>query len=83
MVNTVGRVLKSSKVKLEGKFQLKIDAGTTATASTGSANSAALQVNIVENTAEFAIIEVTCGCGSKTRVKCQYNNQPAANQGQE
>jgi hypothetical protein len=83
MVNTVGKVLKSSEVKLEGKFQLKIDADAAPAANAGSANSVALQVNIVENTAEFAIIEVTCSCGSKTRVKCQYNNQPAAAQGQD
>jgi hypothetical protein len=78
MVNTVGRVLKSDKVKLEGKFQLKIDADASPTANSGGANGAALQANIVENTAEYAIIEVICSCGSKTRVKCQYNNQPAA-----
>jgi hypothetical protein len=83
MANTVGQVLKSSEVKLEGKLQLKIDADTTGTANSSSVNNAAPQVNIVENTAEFAIIEVTCSCGSKTRVKCQYNNQPAAAQGQD
>ena len=75
MVNTVGQVLKSSKVKLEGKFQLKIDADSTPAANSGGANNAILQANIVENTAEFAIIEVICSCGSKTRIKCQYNNQ--------
>jgi hypothetical protein len=83
MVNTVGRVLKSSEVKLEGKFQLQIDTDTTDPANSGSVNGSALQVNIVENTAEYAIIEVICSCGSKTRVKCQYNNQPAADQGQD
>lgn len=80
MPHTTGRVLKSSEVKLEGKFQLKIGLGAASTADASIANSATLQANIVENTPEFAIIEVVCSCGAKTHIKCQYNNEQAANQ---
>lgn len=83
MANTAGRILKSGEVKLEGKFQLEIGTNIASSADTGSANTTALQANIVENTAEFVILEVICSCGSKTHIKCQYNNQSAADQGQE
>jgi len=29
-------------------------------------------VNIVENQPEFAVIEITCSCGTKTYIRCEY-----------
>ena len=71
-----GRVLKSSDVKLEGRFRLDANQGVSSSAgerSTASVLSPA-QVRIVENNSEFAVIEVTCGCGVKTHIRCEYAN---------
>ena len=67
-----GRILKSNDVKLQGRFQL--DMAHISTKATKSQNSAlaAPQVRIVEKHSEFAVIEITCSCGTKTHLKCEY-----------
>jgi hypothetical protein len=66
-------ILKGNNVKLEGRFHL--DAGEVAPGPAKEKNgaSATPQVSIVENQPEFAVIEVTCSCGTKTYVRCEYN----------
>ncbi|GAJ11458.1 unnamed protein product, partial [marine sediment metagenome] len=66
MSKTLGHILKSNDVKLEGQLHLNLDQIESAR---GGANS---QVRIVENHPEFAVIEITCSCGTKTRLKCEY-----------
>ena len=72
MAKAAGHILKRSNVKLEGRFHL--DAGEIApgSAKRKDAASATPQVSIVENQPEFAVIEVTCSCGTKTYVRCEY-----------
>ena len=84
MENTTGSVLKSDAVKVEGKFQLGTESTATETATTANTNtpkpnpgSVKTQARIIENNPEFALIELTCSCGTKTHVKCQYNNAGA------
>lgn len=31
------------------------------------------QVQVVEKTDQYAVIQVTCSCGKITNIKCQYN----------
>ncbi|PKL50659.1 MAG: hypothetical protein CVV39_00985 [Planctomycetes bacterium HGW-Planctomycetes-1] len=71
MEKTAGRILRGNEVKLEGSCRL--DAGPAA-ARERSANSLPAQANIVENQPEYALIEVICGCGAKTLIKCEYMN---------
>lgn len=72
MQSQTGHILKGNAVKLEGTFRL--DAGGPPTASPNKTNvtSVPAQARIVENHPEFAVIEVTCRCGEKTNIKCQY-----------
>jgi len=65
-------ILKGNNVKLEGRFHL--DAGEVAPGLAKEKNgaSAAPQVSIVENQPEFAVMEVTCSCGTKTYIRCEY-----------
>ncbi len=72
MAKAAGHILKRSNVKLEGRFHL--DAGEIAPgpAKGKDGASATPQVNIVENQPEFAVIEITCSCGTKTYVRCEY-----------
>lgn len=79
MENTTGSVLKSDAVKVEGTFNLGAESAATATATATSPNtpkanpgSVKTQASIIENNPEFVLIELTCSCGTKTHVKCQY-----------
>lgn len=75
-----GRILKSSDVKLQGRLQLDM-AKVDAEQPTGKKLPlAAPQVRAVEKHPEFAVIEITCSCGTKTLLKCEYaaDEQPAA-----
>lgn len=78
MTNTTGRILKSSEVNLQGRvvldnFQTPQNTAEAKGRDSGSQSLSAPKVRIVENCAEFAIIEITCPCGTKTNVKCEYN----------
>lgn len=81
MEKTAGRIVKSSNVKLEGTFCL--DAGQSASpwAREKNAASVPVQARIVESQPQFAIIEVICGCGAKTQIRCEYINDQSAQQG--
>jgi hypothetical protein len=38
-------------------------------------------VRIAESNSEFAVLEITCSCGSKINVRCEYaNSKPGAEQ---
>ena len=74
MQKAAGHILKGEEVKLEGQFHLDL-AQTGTTAARPNQNRivhAAPNVRIVQNHPEFAIIEVTCSCGTKMNVKCEY-----------
>jgi len=67
MAETVGRILKSEEVKFEGRIQLN-----AARPQSSTRLGRAAQARIVENHPEFAIIEITCCCGARTYLRCQY-----------
>ena len=72
MIKTAGRILKSNDVKLEGQFHLDV---TQAGSNLQKQQVAALsepQVRVLENHPEYAVIEVTCSCGRKMSLKCEY-----------
>lgn len=74
MPKAAGHILKSDDVKLEGQFRLDVAQAESQTGEPKeqSAALAAPQVRIVENHPEFADIEITCSCGIKTHLKCEY-----------
>ena len=72
MERTAKRILKNEDAKLEGKFQLEIGKSTPSPANEINATSTPTQVHLVENHPEFAVLEVTCGCGAKTHIRCEY-----------
>jgi hypothetical protein len=74
MEKAAGRVLKGSDVNLEGTFRLDIGRGAAGPANEKNSAPAAVQVRVIENNSDYALIEVTCGCGEKTQVKCEYAN---------
>jgi hypothetical protein len=72
MRRKVIRVLKKGQVKVGGSVQLDSVGGVDSAA--GPAGSTAQQARIVESNNEYAIIEITCSCGQKTHVQCNYSN---------
>jgi hypothetical protein len=74
MPKTAGHILKSHEVKLEGQFRLDVAQVQSRTGKPAQKSPALKdpQVRIVENRPEFADIEMTCSCGLKTHLKCEY-----------
>lgn len=72
MTRTAGRILKSDDVKLEGQFHLDVENAGLDVPKQRAAASSAPQVRILENQAEYAVIEVTCSCGTTMSLKCEY-----------
>ena len=81
MESPKGHILKSKDVKLEGRFRLDAGLGDLGLANGENVTSSPAQVRIVENHPEFAVIEVTCGCGAKTQIKCEYTDAQSTEQG--
>lgn len=74
MPKAAGHILKGDDVKLEGKFHLDVAQAQSPTGGPKekSAALATPQARIAENHPEFAVIEITCCCGKKTHLKCEY-----------
>ena len=73
-----GRILKRDSIKVEGKFQLGIMQKGGNRANTPAVHVTEPKVRIVESNSEFTIMEVTCSCGTKTSVRCEYAAPTAA-----
>ena len=72
MIRTAGRILKSNDVKLEGQFHLDVVKAGLDSPKQQVAASSAPKVRILENHPEYAVIEVTCSCGTRMSLKCEY-----------
>ena len=85
-MNTMaGQVLKADNVNMQGQYRLEVNpvpsaspdpSSAAATSAVTGTASVGPQVRIVENCNEYAVLEVTCGCGQKTLVQCAF--QPPA-----
>lgn len=67
-----GHVLKAENVKVAGTYHLDLNQSAAVSANTSQAVCSEPQVRIVDNNDEFAVLELTCGCGTKTRIRCEY-----------
>lgn len=75
MMETV-TILKQQQFKTGGRCRLPIrTAGTPAVpaAARPAGGTGTPQVKLVENTADYAILEVICGCGQSLFIQCQYS----------
>jgi hypothetical protein len=80
MMQTMNRVLKSDEVEIDGRCHLEIGRSSSP-AQPGKNNSgAAAKAKMLDNTNEYALIELICSCGKKTLVRCDYGDVSAANQ---
>ena len=69
-----GHILKSDDVELGGQLHLDLARAESAKCRPQQRSNALAepQVRIVENHPEYAIIEVTCTCGTGMRLRCDY-----------
>jgi hypothetical protein len=74
MGKTTGHILKANDVKLEGQLHLDLWNVQTDPPKEKGGTSSAPQARVIENHQEFATLEVTCCCGRKIYLKCEYAN---------
>jgi hypothetical protein len=79
MIQTINHVLKSNEVEIDGRCHLDIGRSVSS-AQPDNNNSVAAKARILDNTNEYAIIELICSCGKKTLVRCEYGDVSAVNQ---
>ena len=72
MEKAAGHILEGKDVKFEGQFHLDIGQTGPNSAKDGNVALATPQAHIVEKHPEFAVIEVTCSCSTKTYIRCEY-----------
>lgn len=74
MAETSGRILKSDDVELEGQYHLGLVQDKFERSEPAQTNTvlAAPQARVLENHTDHAVIEVTCSCGAKVRLRCEY-----------
>ena len=72
MGKTAGRILKESDVQLEGQFTIDIVQPEPGQPKQPGAVLAEPKVRIVESQPEFAVIEITCSCGTGMFLRCEY-----------
>jgi hypothetical protein len=77
MLQTMNRILKSDEVEIEGRCQLDIGHAISPAQHSRSGNIVAAKAKILDNNNEYAMIELTCACGRKTLVRCDYGNVSA------
>jgi hypothetical protein len=72
------QVVKHHQVQISGSVCLSPSTGGGSVRAAGPSRAGAArtgvpqQARVVESNSEYAIIEVTCSCGSKTHIQCNY-----------
>jgi hypothetical protein len=79
MPKTAGHIIKEEDVKLEGQFRLDVTNMQSPMGKPEQTASALVtpQVRIAQSQPEFAVIEVTCSCGRRTDLRCEYTGARA------
>lgn len=74
MIRTAGRVLKSENIELQGQYRLDVPQGELARAALQQPGAASVPARacVLENHPDHALIEVTCSCGARMILKCDY-----------
>jgi len=78
MEKTAGHILKANNIKFEGQFHLDLVRAGSNLPKEKNAASTTPTAHIVESHSEFAVVEVTCSCGTKTYLKCEYAGAEAS-----
>ena len=70
------QVLKSAQVSVKGSVRLGTGGGAapvrTSSSTQANTGTGVHEARIVESNSEYAIIEITCDCGAKSHIQCNY-----------
>ena len=74
------RIIKNGQIDIEGRVALDLGNFPSAPGQAGKipAIPAQAKVRIIENQDQYAVMEVTCSCGKKTIIRCDYGDLAAA-----
>lgn len=75
MIAKLARVIKKENVQVDGTIKLEYETNYDEIASENSH-----QAKIVSSDGQCALIEVSCGCGQKFYLKCNYSDMVAASE---
>ncbi len=79
MLKTTRRILKANEVALRNPFHLDLDPAVLPAGPKPPSAATGPSVRIAQNHPQYAVIEVTCPCGRRTYVRCEYGEaQPSA-----
>lgn len=73
MLNRKSKIIKKHQTAASGSICL--GAGSPVAPVRNSASSAPVstaQATVIENTESYVVIELTCSCGDKIKLKCNY-----------
>jgi hypothetical protein len=74
MAKISGRILKSEEVEFDGRYYF--GPGSTEIAGAGPQQKnvavAPAQVRILQEHSQYTVLEVTCICGQKMHLRCEY-----------
>lgn len=73
MAQPVNRILKSDNIEIEGRLNLDLEAAGQSPQNSRHVTAGITKVRILENQNEYAVMEVTCSCGRKTIIRCDYS----------
>jgi hypothetical protein len=71
---TQSRILKNDSITVKGTHKISHKASTPAAGAGTAANKTQPKAEIIQKEPDFAIIEVTCGCGQKVQLRCDYSS---------
>jgi hypothetical protein len=74
MTQSTSRILKSCDVEVEGRFHLDFGHSPASAQNNRNLTGGAAKVKMLENQNEYAVMEITCPCGRKTVIRCDYGN---------
>lgn len=76
MIERSGRILRSDDVELEGQYRLGLLPNESDASGQNSSDAVmgAPQARIVENGPTYAVVEVTCSCGARVCLRCEYSD---------
>ena len=65
----MAHIIRHADVQLEDPYVLDL---TKVYGDDGSPGDAPDRVRVVESDAQYTLLEVTCGCGQKTYIRCDH-----------
>jgi hypothetical protein len=72
MTQTTGKILKSSQVSIEGKYQVGFSHANHNSPENLNSMPVSPKVKIIENNEGYVVIQVTCSCGQQINLRGEY-----------